>query len=405
MISPGRQSSPGWIGPSAAEAADWPQFRGPGRDGISAEVDLLDSWPEAGPEEVWRVPIGVGYSGMAVVGDRLYTMDSDETTEFAVCLDTATGSELWRTAVGPLYESYFGNGPRTTPTVDGDRLYVLGGRGRLAALEVDSGELIWAVDFVEELGATVPEYGFSGSALVLEDRLIVQPGGSDGRGLAALDKLTGKLLWAIGDDDAGYSSPLLIEVSGVRQLVFMTPRHVLGVTPDGTVLWRHTFAPDTDIKPASPVFMTPDLLFFSASYDVGALTLRLTVDGDTVTATEVWRERVMRNHFNSAVAVDGYLYGFDNATLKCIRAATGEESWAKRGGLGKGSLIFADGRLIVLTESGKLLLLEATADAYRETAAARVLSGRCWTSPTLADGRLYLRNREELVCLDLRSAP
>jgi len=392
--------------PLVATAADWPQFRGPARDGLSAESDLLTGWTEAGPAEVWRIPIGVGYSGMAVVGDRLYTMDSEAASEFAVCLDSTTGHEIWRTEIGPLFKSYFGNGPRTTPTVDGDRVYVLGGRGRLTALEAASGKVLWSVDYVDDFGAAMPEYGFSGSALVLGNRLIVQPGGSDERAIAALDKVTGDLLWAAQDDDAGYSSPLLVEIGGMRQLVFMTPRHVLGIAPEeGVILWRHTFAPDADIKPAMPVFVAPDLLFFSASYDVGALALRLTVDGDEVTATEAWRERVMRNHFNTAVAIDGYIYGFDNATLKCIRAATGEEMWAQRGGLGKGSLIYADGHLIVLTESGKLLLVDAAPEAYREVAAAQVLSGRCWTSPTLADGRLYLRNREEMVCLDLRSAP
>ena len=351
------------------------------------------------------MPIGTGYSGIAVVGDRLFTMDADGETEFALCLDAATGRELWRTPIGPRFESYFGNGPRSTPTVDGDRVYVLGGRGRLAALAAGDGTLLWSLDYPEAFGSTVPEYGFSSSALVAGELLIVQPGGDEGRAVAALDKRTGEVRWTAHQDAAGYSSPLAVEIEGRRQFVFMTPKSLLGVSPDGEVLWARPFAPEEDIKPAMPIFVPPDLLFFSAGYDVGAVALRLAVDGGTVVAREVWRQRVMRNHFNASVAVGDYIYGFDNSTLKCIRAETGEELWAKRGGLGKGSLIHADDHLIVLAESGRLLLVETTPDGYREIARHQVLSGRCWTSPTLSAGRLFVRNRAELVCLDLRRGP
>jgi outer membrane protein assembly factor BamB len=365
-------------------AGEWPQFRGPRRDGLSAATDLLDTWPDSGPPEVWRVPIGTGYSGMALVGGRLFTMDADDDAEFAVCLDATTGQELWRTPIGPLFESFFGNGPRSTPTVDGDRVYVLGGRGRLAALRSSDGEILWTVDFPEAFGSAIPEYGFSTSALVVEDLLIVQPGGKKGGAVAALDKRTAEVRWTVNEESAGYSSPLLVEVDGLRQLVVMTPTDLLGVSPGGEVLWALPFAVDQDIKPAMPVFVAPDLLFFSVGYDVGSIALRLEVQG-------------------ASVLVGEYLYGFDNSTLKCIRGATGEQRWAERGDLGKGSLIYADGHLIVLTESGKLKLVEATPEEYRERAEHRVLSGRCWTSPTLASGRLFLRNRDEMVCLDLRS--
>ncbi len=383
-------------------ASEWPQFRGPQRDGLSVDTDLLSTWPESGPPELWRVPIGTGYSGMAVVGTRLFTMDSDTEREFAVCLDASSGKELWRTPIGPLFESYFGNGPRSTPTIDGDRVYVLGGQGRLAALQASDGEIVWRVNYQESFGSVLPEYGFSTSALVVGDLLIVQPGGSDGNAVAALDKHTGEVRWAVHDDAAGYSSPLLVEVDGARQLVLMTPKDLLGVSVSGDVVWTQPFAADQEIKPAMPVFVAPDLLFFSSGYDVGSIALRLEVEGGVAMAKEAWQDRLMRNHFNTSVAVGGDIYGFDNATLKCISAETGEEQWAKRGGLGKGSLIYADGHLIVLTESGKLLLVEATAKKYREIAGHQVLSGRCWTSPSMASGRVHLRNQKEIVSLDLR---
>ena len=388
--------------PATLPGADWPQFRGPQRDGISGETDLLDHWDASGPPELWRLPIGTGYSGIAVVGDRLYTMDADDETEFAICLMAATGEEIWRTAIGPLFTSYFGDGPRSTPTIDGDWVYVLSGRGHLAALRASDGETLWEIDYPDAFGSEIPEYGFSTSALVVDDLLIVQPGGGSGQAVAAFDKRTGERRWAAGDDTAGYSSPILIDVDGSQQLVFMTPLNLMGVSLQGEVLWSHPFAPDQDIKPAMPVFVAPDLLFFSASYDIGAIALRLEADGGSVVAREVWRDRVMRNHFNASVAIGDHLYGFDNATLKCIKATTGEELWAERGGLGKGSLLYAGGNLLVLTETGRLLVVEASPEEYRKRAGHQVLSGRCWTSPTVAGGRIFLRNRDEIVCLDLR---
>ena len=184
----------------------------------------------------------------------------------------------------------------------------------------------------------------------------------------------------------------------------MNQDNVVSVTPAGKVVWTHPFAPDSSVKPALPIFVEPDLLFVSASYDIGALTLRMKSNADSIGVEEVWQSRVMRNHFNSSVPLDGHIYGFDNATFKCIEASTGEQKWAKRGRMGKGSLIYADGHLLVLTETGRLLLVEATPESYVEKAAVQLLEGRCWTAPALSDGRLFLRNRDEMLALDLRAA-
>ena len=392
------------IAPASTLAADWPQYMGPNRDGISAEKELLTAWPESGPAELWRKPLGPAFSGMSVVGGRLYSADSDAERDYAFCLDADSGEEVWRTAIGPVWVNSFGNGPRGTPTVAGDAVYVVSGQGHLAALAAEDGALRWSSDFKERFGLEQLHFGFSTAPLVLGDLVLAEVGG-DGSSLVAFDRATGEERWRAAKGGAAYGSPVRLDFGGVDQLVFVNQENVVSVTPGGDVVWTHPFAPGSGIKPALPIFVEPDLLFVSASYDIGALTLRLKAQGESVGVEEAWQSKVMRNHFNSSVALDGHIYGFDNATFKCIEAATGGQKWAKRGRMGKGSLVYADGHLLVLTETGRLLLVEATPEAYIEKAAAQVLEGRCWTAPTLSGGLLFLRNREQMVALDLRVAP
>jgi outer membrane protein assembly factor BamB len=386
---------------ASATAAGWFQYRGPARDGRSAETGLARTWAEDGPVELWRTPIGAGFSAISVVGDRLYTMDSDAQQEYALCVDARTGQRIWRVAMGRLFEEANGNGPRSTPTIDGDRVFVLGSRGRLAALRAHSGEVIWQLELQTTFESQLPTWAFTTAPLVDGNRLLVELGGSGERAIGAFDKSNGQLLWSREQSGLAYSSPITIELGGLHQLVFLLKEKLLALDREGRELWSVPFAPKLDIKPAPPVFVAPDLIFVSASYDTGSKVVQLKAENGSVTAATLWEGRQMRNHFNASVAVDGLLYGFDTSTLRCIDARTGERRWAKRG-LGKGSLIFADGMLIVLSERGKLVLVEATPDGYRELAADSVLKGRCWTQPSLWDGRLYLRNHSELVCLDLR---
>jgi outer membrane protein assembly factor BamB len=377
-------------------AADWHQFRGPQRDGKSTERGLLREFPPSGPKELWRVPIGAGFSSIAVVSDRLYTMDSEGETEHALALDAANGRTLWRVPVGSIFRDVNGDGPRSTPTVDADSVFALGSRGRLAALRASTGETVWEISLTEAFEGELPTWAFSTAPLVDGDRLLVEVGGSGARAIAALDKKTGAVVWTSQEGHVAYSSPIPIELQGAKQFLFLLQEKLVSLDPEGRELWSVPFAPQLDIKPASPVFVAPDLVLISASYDVGAKMIRLTADGPE----EVWTGRQMRSHFNSAVALDGRVYGFDTATLRCLDAATGESCWAKRG-LGKGSLLYADGMFLVLSERGMLVLVEATPEAYRELASHQVLEGRCWTPPSLSQGRLYLRNHSQLVALDL----
>ena len=379
---------------------DWPQWRGPNRDGVSVETGIARDWPRKGPPVVWRQPLGIAYSAVSVVGSRLYTMMATDTEEFAVCLDTADASEIWRAKTGARFDNDRGSGPRSTPTVHDGKVYVLSASGVLHALNAENGDGVRSRDFVAVFGSNTPGWGFSGSPLIEGDLVMVESGGANGNALAAFDKDSGEIAWTADGGDAAYSSPVAVTYGGVRQVLFLTPRALTSVAPaDGAVLWNYDW-PD-GINIATPLFVPDDLVFVSASYDKGSAVVRMSDSGDRIDVEEVWASRVMRNHFNSSVLLDGYLYGFDNANLKCIEAATGKEEWSHRRKLGKGSLIRVGDLLIALGEEGKLVLAEATPRKYVQLAKTQMLHGRCWTPPTLAHGRLYLRNQEELVCLDV----
>ena len=379
---------------------DWPQWRGPNRDGVSTEVNIARDWPKDGPPVLWRQPMGIAYSAVSVVGSRLYTMMATDADEFAVCLDVADGSEIWRERTGPRFDNDRGSGPRSTPTVHEGKVYVLSGVGVLWALEADTGDPIWSQDFVEEFASNRPGWGFSGSALIEGDLVMVEAGGKESGALAAFNKDTGDIAWTRGAGDAAYSSPVAVTYNGTRQVLFLTPGALTSVAPaDGEVLWSYDWPEGINI--ATPLFIPDDLIFVSASYDKGSAVVRMSTEGDGIEVEKVWASRVMRNHFNSSVLLDGYLYGFDNANLKCIEAESGDELWSHPRELGKGSLVRVGDRLIVLGEEGALALVEATPEAYRELAKVEMLTGRCWTPPTVAHGKLYLRNQDELVCLDV----
>ncbi len=381
-----------------ATPMDWPAFRGPDGDGISQETGILQQWPEGGPSEVWRVPLGEAYAGITVVGARVFTMDSDEKKEYAVCLSADTGKQLWRTVVGAQFKNGTGSGPRAAPTIDGGLVYIQASNGVLAALNSQTGKISWQFDLVARFGSEVPMWGFCSSPLIQGDRLFTVIGGKE-HVLGAFDKHTGKTLWTGFKDKAAYVTPLAVTLAGQPQIVFVTGNFVTGFSADGHELWQANWG-KVDVKCAMPVLVGSDKIFVSASYDVGALMLRIVKKGDRFEAERVWEDRVMRNHFNASVVVDGFLYGFDNATLKCLNPEKGETLWARRR-LGKGSLIYADGHLVVLGERGQLLLVEASPNGFVQKGMSQVLKGRTWTSPTLSGGKLYLRNQKEMVCLDL----
>lgn len=383
-----------------AAAADWPQYRGLERDGHSPERGVARAWPSGGPPVLWRQSLGEGYSGIAVADGRVYTLYGRGGDELALCLDAATGEEVWRFRLGANRRDGQGGGPRSTPTVAGRQVFVLGASGHLYALDAATGTKRWGHDLVEEFGARIPQWGASTSPLVEDGLVLVDVGGRRGHSLMAFEAATGKVRWARGDDKAGYSSPLAVTAAGVRQVLFFTGTALVSIDPaTGGELWRYPWRTSYDVNAAMPVFVPPDRVFLSSGYGVGAALLEITRGEDGVGYREVWRSRVMQNHFNSSVLVGDHLYGFDNAILTCVDARTGEQRWQERGGFSKGSLLYADGHLFILGERGTLALAEATPEGYREKARAQVLEGKTWTMPTLADGRLFVRSESELVAL------
>jgi len=380
---------------------DWPQFRGPNRDGISRETGLSEKWPEDGPREVWRVKLGGGYSGLSVQGGRIYTMYSSGSDEFAAAIDARTGETIWKFRTDSSRRDQQGDGPRSTPTVSGGIVYVLGASGKLHALKADKGQAVWSHDLQKEYGAKPPQWGASMSPLVEGDLLLVDAGGANDASILAFDKKTGKEVWRTFDDKPGYSTPIAITVGGVRQVLFFTARNLVAVRPgDGAILWRIPWKTSYDVNAAAPVFIAPDRFFVSSGYDVGGAVYEIEVRGEKVAVKQVWKNREMKNQFSSSILVDGHLYGFDDKTLKCIDAATGVRRWSERG-LGHGSLTYVDGHLIVLGDQGTLALVQARSDAYREKSRAQVFKTKTWTVPTYVGGRVYLRDQNELVSFDV----
>lgn len=395
-------------------AADWPQFRGPNRDGVAPENGLLTRWPEGGPPVVWRAKGGKGYSGIVVSEGRVYTQwaegEGEKGNEYAVALDAATGKELWRVRTDSVYADPSGNGdgPRATPAVDGDRLFVMSGRGKLHALDKKTGKLLWQHDLAA-LGGSVGAGGegsFCSSPLVEGDRVFVEIGADKARrsksSFAAFDKATGKILWTVENDPAGFSAPQAVTLAGVRQILFFSGSGLVALSPEnGRVLWRHPWKTQYDVNAVLPVVLPGDRIFVSSGYDVGNALIRITKSEKGFTVRELWKNRNMSSLFSSFILHDGYLYGFHKRIFKCVDPNTSEEKW-KDDSFNVGSILLAGPHLVVLNEEGELGLVEATPTAFNTIVRAKVLSGRTITSPALADGRLYARNNtDEIVCLKL----
>jgi len=382
-----------------ANAADWPQFRGPRRDGISEEAHLVKSFPAAGPRVLWRVPVGEGYSHLAVAGGRIYTLFDSGGDEQLASFDAKTGKKLWTLRVDGKFGNDQGNGPRSTPTVDSGIVYALSAQGRLVAAEAATGKKLWEHDLVQEYGARIPTWGVSSSPLVEGDLLLVAAGGSGNRSAMAFHKRDGKMAWGALDDPPGYAAPIAFTSAGQRQSLFFTAKGLAALNPaDGRLLWRLPWETSYDVNAATPIFIAPDRVFVSSGYDTGSGLFRLR--GANGQPESVWKSRGLKNQFSSSLLRGDYLYGFDNGTFKCVDVRTGEEKWKQRG-LGHGSLILADGRLWVLSESGRLVIVDASPDGYVERASFQALTGRCWTAPSLVDGVLYLRNQDNMMAIDV----
>ena len=392
-----------------AGAENWPAWRGPDRSDVSKETGLLATWPEQGPELVWlSKKSGVGYAGFAVVDENVYTMGAYKNDERLICLDAATGDVRWRMVMTEsVLENGWGDGPRGTHTVDGEFIYAMAGDGTVVCAKAATGDLVWKIN-MQDLGGKVPNWGYTESVLVDGDRVVFTPGGADGA-LVAVNKLTGEKIWQSKDftDSADYSSVIVAEHDGVRQYIQLTQKTLVGIAADdGRVLWTYPWPGRIAVVP-TPIFRDGKV-YIACGYGVGCGLVKITKDS----AEEVYENKIMKNHHGGVILVGDHLYGYsDGLGWVCQDFETGEQVWAEKNALGKGAIACADGMLYCVDEgSGEVVLIEASPQGWNEKgrfkldpqSEFRSPRGKIWTHPTIANGKLYLRDQEIVYCFNIK---
>ena len=390
-------------------STDWPQWRGPDRTDVSKETGLLKTWPAEGPKLLWKAEnLGGGYTTPSVAKGRVYGMGYRGEDEMAWALDMATGKEVWSTKIAAAGRVGYGEGSRSTPTVDADRVYLIGVSGDLTCLNVADGKVRWQKNLVKEFGAGVPGWGFTESPLVDAEKVIATPGGSKAT-LVAFNKMTGDVIWATKTpegDAAHYSSAIVAEVDGQRQYVQFLQRGVVGVSAkEGKFLWRYSSPANGTANISTPIYRN-NHIFAASAYNTGGGLAKLTSNPDgTMAATEVYFTKRMQNHHGGMVLVGDHLYGFDNSNLTCIDFMTGDVKWNNRS-VGKGAVTYADGMLYVRGEGGEVALVEATPTAYVEkgrfSQPDRAQGKAAWAHPVVSNGRLFLRDQDIMLCYDVK---
>jgi outer membrane protein assembly factor BamB len=392
----------------------WPQFLGPNRNGISAEKGLNWDWEKSRPKQLWKVPLGPAFSSLIVVGDRLYTMAQRGERDVVVCLEAATGKEVWVCDGAPTYidKQKQGPGPRSTPTYDRGRLYCFLPIGELLCVKADDGKLLWQKDTLEATGlkSSAGEYfywGLSMSPLVVGDHVVVQTGDNKKGAVVAFDKHSGKLVWKAGDDPINYGSPILVRFRQSQQVVCPTGRSVLGLDPHkGTELWRFTIGNQYNAVGSNPVW-AEDTLFASAAYGGGSAAFQVVRSKGGWETRTLWQsKKALQTLFATSIVHEGHVYGIHGDIsaigLRCLDLKTGDVKWSERWRT-RSTLLGADGHLIILDERGTLYLVEMNSQRFALKARLPdVLAPKAWAVPALADGRLYLRDQRHVVCLDLR---
>ena len=392
---------------STATADDWTCFRGADRSGRNTETGLQKSWPKNGPKKVWvSKDAGIGYSGFAVVGDRMYTMGADASTEYVIALDAKTGHKIWQTPIGQRLQNGWGDGPRSTPSVSGDTVVAIGGKGGLICVAAADGQKRWSVELTE-LGGKIPNWGYSESPLIDGDTVLATPGGKRGT-VARFNLADGTKLWQSSDikEKCHYSSIVPIEHYGQKQYLQLTMSKVFGLDVDGKLLWQADWAGRTAVIP-TPIYKDGQV-YVTSGYGTGCMLLNITKDNQV---EKIYANKKMKNHHGGVILVDSALYGYsDGVGWACQDWATGDIVWNQKKALGKGAISYADGRFYCLGEkSGTCMLIEATRDSWKKVGEFRLdpqtrqraVKGKVWTHPVIANGKLYLRDQEVVICYDI----
>jgi len=382
-----------------AFAADWPCYRGPAHNGISQETDWSSDWGQAGPKSLWKKSVGMGFSTTAMADGRVDTMGNsgkETNIDTVYCFDAQTGQELWKHSYScPLQAKYYDGGTLSTPTVDAGKVYTLSKMGDLFCLDAKTGKILWQKQLNKDLGFELPTWHFAGSALVGGDRLFLNVGTA---GLA-LDKNTGDVVWQSGKGKCGYATPVPFTMGDQAGLVIFTEISVVAVNPaDGKQLWQYPWKTQYEVNAADPI-VVGNQVFLASGYKRGCGLIEIA-DGQP---KKLWENKTMAMQINSPILRDGYVYGFDEDVFKCLKLDDGKEQWKDKS-LGKGSLMMsADGRLILTSDGGELVVAKANPQKFDVLARVQALpKGLCWTSPVLANGRIYVRNTPgDFVCLDV----
>lgn len=384
-------------------AADWPQFRGPNRDGKSTETGLLQVWPTGGPKELWAVEnLGMGYASVAVVGDTIYTTGMENKQGFLYAFDLQ-GRLKWKKQYGPEWTGSY-PGTRTTPTLDGDRLYLMSGQGRIACFNALTGDAVWHIDTLKTFRGKNIRWGIAESVLVDGDKVICTPGGQNAT-VVALNKMNGQTVWTTQglSDLSAYCSPMLVERGGTRLIVTMVQKHIVGIDADsGTVYWRIPHQTSYDISAVSPLYHD-GMIFVTNGYKKGSFGLKLSKDGKS--CTQAWAQKKLDVHHGGAVLLEGTIHGASTGKRWInLDIATGEINYQDRL-VGKGAVLYADGLLYGYGENGQLAIIKPGPDGYRMISSFKITKGEKehWAHPAITNGRLYVRHGTALMAFDIKA--
>jgi outer membrane protein assembly factor BamB len=404
--APAASGQPGVAGPAETASAHaarnyWTNFRGPNRDGRYDEMAVSTNWPAPGLPLIWKQPVGLGYASFTIADGRAYTIEQRRGRETVAAYDPSSGRELWTQAWNAAYNDSTGDGPRTTPTWDDGRLYALGATGELRCLDAKSGAVIWGKNILSDNQASNLQWAMAASPLIVDDKVIVLPGGSGGKAVVAYNKSTGAPVWKSQGDQAAYVSPMLVTLAGRRQILVEMASRVFGLAPeDGSLLWSQSWDTDMGINVSQPIIVDKNRFFLSSGYGKGAALVEISGSGKNFTARAIWENISMKNKFNSSVLHEGFVYGLDEGILTCLDVNTGVRKW-KGGRYGYGQVLLASGHLIVMSDAGELALVKATPDGYSEIARFAALEGKTWNYPAIAGGRLFVRNDNQMAAYNI----